>query len=375
VAIASYYPIGPGKLVMDASQQLHLTWIQDGDVYYSHPAPGGEWALPLRLTHTHNVQQHILAVDPAGNLHATWTELNSGAHQIYYASRNGVGWSEPQMAAQSGLSSDFASSVDGSGGMHLAWVSGDPGSVWYLTGPVKRTISGSSSLWQSVTLPEGLVSPVLSFQYHLFGVTPENEGAFTVEVTQGSETTQIFQSGGYTGGWAHQWLDMSAWAGKEVTITFRLTQAENALPAYAYLDDVTLGSAYPDLWVSGGRLNGPPGGIVELTYEFGNQSAIAATASTVTVTLPEKLSFVSADPQPTSINGQTLTWAVGTLASHSGPFTLHVSVQIAQDAPLFSTLAVPIQVNTQSAELETGNNGGQAALYIGRRMFLPAIKK
>ncbi len=49
--------------------------------------------------------------------------------------------------------------------------------------------------------------------------------------------------------------------------------------------------------------------------EYRNASAVPATGVTVTDALPENAVFVSADPGPDSVSGNTLTWNIGTVAA------------------------------------------------------------
>ncbi len=95
---------------------------------------------------------------------------------------------------------------------------------------------GNSSISQTVTLtPTTIYSPTLSFMY-IYSSTNSSD-YFDVRVNGSSvwSATPIAD-------WAHTYLDLSAYLGQTVDLSFVLHQ-EGATPAYAYLDEISLGSA------------------------------------------------------------------------------------------------------------------------------------
>lgn len=56
-----------------------------------------------------------------------------------------------------------------------------------------------------------------------------------------------------------------------------------------------------------------PDGYAIYTIRYGNSGSGAATGVVLTDTLPNDLTYVSANPTPSSVVGQTLTWNIGTL--------------------------------------------------------------
>jgi uncharacterized repeat protein (TIGR01451 family) len=138
------------------------------------------------------------------------------------------------------------------------------------------------------------------------------------------------------------------------------------------VDDVTIGSGLPDLWVkAGNKANGVPGATIQQTLVYGNQGSFPAQGVTLSVTLPDKLTFVSADPAPTSVNGQILSWDAGDLAGKSGPFTIQITATVAPDAELLSALNLSAAIQTTSNELETANNTAETQVIVEARMYLP----
>lgn len=246
----------------------------------------------------------------------------------------------------------------------------------YYTGPRRITAASNSTLSQTVTLPPAMTTPILSFFYDFPDGGPVDGASFEVQVTQGTTTTSLLSTTSKTAGWTHGWFDLSPWAGQEITLGFKVHLPAGKFPAYALVDDVTIGSANLDVWVSDA---GPgvalPSSTTTLALAYGNQGLVPAEGVTVTATLPDKLTFISADLEPASINGQVLTWDAGTLAGDSGPFTIHITATVAEDAALLSTLDGSLQIATTSPELETANNTFQTHIFIGTRVLLPVIAR
>lgn len=95
---------------------------------------------------------------------------------------------------------------------------------------------GNSSISQAVTItPATMYSPTLSFMY-IYSSTNSSD-YLNVRVNGSSvwSATPVAH-------WAHTYLDLSAYLGQTVDLSFVLHQ-EGATPAYAYLDEISLGSA------------------------------------------------------------------------------------------------------------------------------------
>ena len=139
---------------------------------------------------------------------------------------------------------------------------------------------------------------------------------------------------------------------------------------------MTIGSTNLDVWVrevgSGAAL---PSTTITLALAYGNQGIVPAEGVTVTATLPDKMTFVSANPAPTSIIGQTLTWNIGTLAGLSGPFMIQVNSIVAANAVPLSTLDGSFQITTTSLEMETANNTVQTHTFIGAKTYIPTVSR
>jgi len=71
-----------------------------------------------------------------------------------------------------------------------------------------------------------------------------------------------------------------------------------------------------------------PGDAVTYNLSYANDGPAAAQNVTVVDTLPTGITFVNANPAPSSVSGQTITWNLGTIASGgAGAITVNASVR------------------------------------------------
>jgi uncharacterized repeat protein (TIGR01451 family) len=201
--------------------------------------------------------------------------------------------------------------------------------------------------------------PVLSFRYAYSGATTGQSG-FTAEVDGDAHNLVV-------GDLAHTWLDLSAYRGRTVPITFRLRQSENDPAGWAVLDDVSLGTAHGDVWLATADTAALPGETAELVIRAGNRAGVAAEGVVVTLTLPPELSFVGAAPAP----GAPLRWELGALAPGAEQ-TIVVTVQVSAMAKPLTTVSLMAEA-TAANELETLNNSAAALVALGRMLYLPGV--
>jgi hypothetical protein len=175
--------------------------------------------------------------------------------------------------------------------------------------------------------------------------------------------------------WKHQWADLTPWAGRSVTIRFKVSEAAGGARAWAYIDEVSVGSAHPDTWVRlSGPRSAPPGQQVVQSITYGNRGGVAAGNGQVTLGLPPELTFVRADPPP-SATAPILRWDVGNLSAGDGPQTIRVTLQVAPDAATGTTLTATATIASDTAEIEQANNTAQAAMFVGYLVYLPVITR
>ena len=238
------------------------------------------------------------------------------------------------------------------------------------------TQTGVAWLSQSLTVPVSMTNPVLSFLVSLSGVSDISGNEFRVLVsTDISTTTTLFTSTTPTS-WEHVWFDMTPWSGQAITLTFELSETAGYPPASALLDEVTLGAAHPDAWVSlsGGALGAYPGEQITYQLDYGNRGGALAAASAITLTLPSGLNFVDASIPPVII-GDQLVWQVGDLPAGSDPYSISLTVEVEAAAPLGETVVTSVEITTASPELETLNNSAQTEVYLGYLALMPIIHR
>lgn len=221
-----------------------------------------------------------------------------------------------------------------------------------------------------------MTNPGLSLVYQFHQDNPnDGRSSFSVVLDDGTNISTLFSSSAARTTWTHQWLSLKPWIGRTITITLRLDYAADSLPAVVYLDEVTIGSTYPDIWVSQPAWQAAlPGRTFETTLTYGNRGGVAASGGQVTLQLPAQLSFVSANPPP-SATTPTLRWDVGALPAQSGPQTIRVTLQVAASAAGGSTVTTTAGITSSSPELEQANNTAQGSVFIGSVRYMPVIMR
>ena len=236
-----------------------------------------------------------------------------------------------------------------------------------------------------------------------------------------------------TTSWNHYWIDMDDWRGEDITVTLGIrddvsgfrsaisqtvslpNELSNATLSFMYesgateiigsesfvvqiqsnlgeldefvilsneanqiwvnLDDVTLGSTYPDIWVDGLSLaaDSAPGTIIQRTIYYGNQGAVSAEQGTLTVTLPSEFTFVSANIPPAQI-APSLVWDLNNLASNSQE-KIELTLLVADTVSVGDTVTTNLQVSTISEEYAVLNNIKNIETEIGYTSLLPTVIK
>lgn len=231
------------------------------------------------------------------------------------------------------------------------------------------------TLAQVVTIPADMPNPTVSLMYRTVRDIPGDDTQFEVRLTNGTMTTTHVLSPTAVV-WEHAWFDASEWAGETVTLTLAAVQRAGDPLLRVDLDDVSLGSAAPDTWVTVAAPNAAmPSEEVNITLNYGNLSPdLLAHTTTLTLTLPAGLVVNSISITPTVQTAEHIIWQLGDLpAKTSGTITITASVN--GNVPLMSTLNATAELRTPLAEPSWGNNEHTAALFIGRRAYLPAIFK
>jgi hypothetical protein len=227
---------------------------------------------------------------------------------------------------------------------------------------------------QSIQVPAASLAPTLSF-LHRFSTEFPSVTRLEVAVHDGVSSTAVFSATNGSDTWAHQWVDLASWAGRNVTLSFRVVEAAGGSHAWAYVDEVTVGSAYPDTWVNlPYRQAARPGQQSVLALSYGNRGGGSAANGQVTLQLPAELAFVSADPPPAATT-PVLRWDAGVLAGHSPAQTLLVTLRVAASALPGATLPAMARIGSDTPEAEQANNADAGAIYVGGLGYLPLVNR
>ncbi|MCS6847332.1 MAG: IPT/TIG domain-containing protein [Anaerolineae bacterium] len=243
--------VRPVSAFADASGGIHILLTVEesaafggsGKLYYAARPAGGSWGA---LEFVDDVKgsgllNASLVVDAAGRRHIAYlkpdptTLADLGASYII---RDPGGPTSPPLKFSSGDQSKPVITFGPSGDVFLfvrpLW------GTTILRIPLANQ-AGASAISQVVTVPAGANKPTLAFMHQLRGILPSYDSALRVKVTDSAGTQTPLAKKTPAGDWTLQWLDMSAWAGKTVTITLELAQAAGAPYAEAWLDAVSLG--------------------------------------------------------------------------------------------------------------------------------------
>ncbi|MCO6434501.1 DPP IV N-terminal domain-containing protein, partial [Nitrosomonas nitrosa] len=201
--------------------------------------------------------------------------------------------------------------IDPSAWSH-AWYDLSPwsGKTITISFQLKDSLSGvvRSGLSQVVTLTDAIFNPTLSFLYQTGQEsTPGSESFVVVIESDTGQSTEFIITPG---------------VGSQL---------------WAFLDEVTLGSGYPDLQVSiDGKESALPGEEEVFTVTYKNQGGVSADGVQVMVTLPNELIF--ADASITPISTSPLTWNMDDLTPFSEVNTIVVTTTIKASASPFETV-------------------------------------
>lgn len=232
----------------------------------------------------------------------------------------------------------------------------------------------AASIAQAVTLSSTLHAPTLSFFYMTKELTAGISAALRVRISSAiSSTSEIFSATQNTP-WTHVWIDLSPWAGQDVTLT--LASAQRPGGGQVWLDEISLGSNYPDLWANAADITAHPGEQVVTHLHYGNQGASAGEHITLSLKLPKALLFESAVPSPNqTLEGQQWTWELESLDAHTTAPSIVVTASVAGTATLGTAIPYTFSIAGALPEPEIANNRARANLWVGRRVHLPQLMK
>ena len=366
------------KLMIDREDTVYAIWADDTgsqEILFAEKPAHGKWTFPQNISHSPERSVSVDgAVSAGGEVYVTWQEIDNSS--VYYAMRHAGTWSDPVRLSGGQISALYARvAFDAMDGVNIGMLQGYPndGLMYFRTQPL--TQSGISSISQSLTIPDEMPSPRLSFLASLSGISAVSGNEFNVLVSTGTSTTTLVTSTS-PATWGHYWFDLSPWSGEAITLTFQVSENAGFPPANAILDEITLGTAYPDVWVN---LNTDTGNVhlgdqFDFHLDYGNHAGAVAYSSIITLTLPAELNFVSATRSPAITDGK-LVWQVGDLLASTSFSDISLTVEVGQADSTPRTLVTNVEISTSSSELELMNNTFQYGIYLGYKDILPLIWK
>lgn len=367
-----YFVPEPYELIVTKNGTIHVMWRADNMLNHAYRLPNENWTTPIVLPLSHSTTD--TAVDSQGNIYLINIDRSTANGGVYYRRwSQQSGWEIPIVLNSEYPQKTPAIAIDPYDIVHLMWTNGAWEGVRYLTS-AKATTTGTSQLSQSIAVPNNMTNPTLAFMVRRFRDLPGDLSGLELLVSDGNSITNVPISV-YQADWSHVWVDMSTWQGQTISVTFQMQQQAGDLFVKSVLDDVSLGSAYPDIWVKidSNTTYGLPDDQVDLYITYGNQSSINVQNAILTVTLPSYLDFQNANISPNSTN--PLIWNVVDLPADTQGDQIIITAKVNAFAPFFETLSTIVDIESTSAELQTTNNQDIHDLFISRFTYLPIIHR
>ncbi|MCA9986980.1 MAG: DUF11 domain-containing protein, partial [Anaerolineales bacterium] len=362
----------PMLLLESNNGELHLITINHMlEVYHFWRRFDGVWQAPTQLEDVFWSRPPKLVEDKLGAIHAVYVpDWFNGSYSIAMQRWTRTqGWT-PRIVVDNNAYPASSAAMGKDGVLHIAW---NDNNIPSYTTVAPAGVNRVNTLAHTLFIPTEVASPTLAFTALLAQDVIGDGTEFSVIVASEnySETTTI-QPAGNT--WQHEWLDLASFVGEGVTVTFQLTQQSTDPALVVFLDQVSLGSAYPDL---SAQLFMPPsvtpgeGFSVNITVQ--NHGMIMAGQVVLTYTLPSPMTFITATVPPVQ-QGNTLVWNLSNLPAESLP--VEITLELMVPISLTQGLAVNhnLVVTTTSAEGNLGNNLAAFEQFIVFRMFLPLLR-
>jgi TolB protein len=372
------------ELIVDSMDTLYGVWPalrSDNYTEFRTKPLNKNWEVPEKIETTQGPLQQKIVANPE-KVEMVYTGGDGNGYRIYYIERKrGMQWTQ-RMMISSNLNASVGSNIalGPDGVTHIAWFEETKPGPTGATGEIRyrRSVfvdqTSDALLTQTLTIPDTIFTPTLSFFYQLEGGEVQIGAGLAVNLQTTAGSINLALKTTNTSGWTFQSLDLTPWRGQTVTLEFRAHQVAGGLPVLALIDDVSLGSAYSDIWGSTSSVFGYPGDEVTYMLNCGNQGGVAANHTQMTVELPSDLTFVSAVPAPTN-QTPVLTWDLGNLPPKSTACSVRLTVKIGPTVTIPKSLISQVKLTTASAELETGNNLIFARVIVPLNIYLPKVTR
>ncbi len=376
--------IGTAYITVGFDGKLYVLWQGDSGFHYITRSITGTWGT-IQTIPSMNNPPVIFEVDQTGILHLAWKDQDNNMGKLFYAFQNNDNnWSTPLNISgadsEVGVINSFLAS-DGS--VSFAWATSTEeldyiGEIFSI-----RAKASVYTLSQTVDIPDTMINPTLSLFTKPAASENGNHPILSINIDDGilNQSSSITDTN-YPE-WSHHWIDLSSWLGESIQIDVSYEIASTAPFEIAnttqlngvYLDEITLGSSFTDLWVQiDGTNEAMQGDEITYTVAYGNSSSIDANDVILTAVLPSELTYLNASVPPAS-QSPTLTWNIGDLPANSSTQSFTFTARVKNSAEGLTNAVSTVNVTTTTTELETLNNFSEHSLFVGTRTYIPLISK
>lgn len=372
---------GDFYMKIDSTDTLHFVGQTfDQKFKYATKTLNTPWTEKQEIQDFSGIVSAPMIVDGSDTLHLVLVVEENGVQTVRYAVKAPSDyWEFDDVIFTVEAGDDFprfgGPVLDAVNNLHLLIIEYSPHDFtneYFYYGPKVVQQNYVSSFSQNVSIPVTMTPPILSFMYQLGGMNAAGSSSLVVSVNDGQQNVVVNQKEN-SGGWTHEWVDLSDWVGETIEVKFGLNQAANTNAAWAVVDEVTIGSTNPDVWVAKGDDTAVPGSDVTHVISYGNRGGAAADDITLTYTLPADMSFVSASIPPVSTN--PLVWNLDDLPAKSEKYEIEVTVLVKSTAPGFTDLVSTAVISTTATEPELLNNQDTGNTFTAAYVYLPTIHR
>ncbi len=371
------YYVMPPAIALDSYGNAYIVWLHDylEQIKYLRRDVSGSWTTPSSVGSSLGMDPKVVCM-PDDHIVVSWT---AGGQWITYRTTDSE-WTPPRAILSFEAGVGYTAMVAHPNSNKISIVAGGRSKVDYYnthtnifatTFGVPLEKAGHNAIKQVVNVPADMLEPTLSFLYQHTVEDTSSADRFTVYLEGSNAITQSYTLGPATE-WTHNWFDVKNWSGESLTITFDLFTADDNFLSWAYLDEVTLGSSFPDLWVRDCAMNALPGEHAVCTLTYGNQGGATAKDGQIIVSLPQNVLFEAATPAP-RFDSLLLHWIwdLGDIPAQSRSLPIVITTTIAPTATAFSTYTGTLTLDSATPEIETDNNTATLVAFVGRRVYLP----
>lgn len=237
------------RLHVDDNDSLHLFWTQNAGEntgwFYTNNENRSVWSSPMALIP--NDDNFFAAFSADRTLHTFYHVLSEDKFELKTQYRPAYSTWLPLGAVQEqadpslfGISKLIYAAIDSAGRTH-ALVENKNGDTGYYVGyadVASSSLNFTSAYSVTLTVNDSLQNPTLSFLYDLYQPSSTSDG-LSVTVSNGITETQVYtrniSAAGHVG-----WVDLSQWAGEEITATFAMASSIGAAASHLRLHTIAL---------------------------------------------------------------------------------------------------------------------------------------